>query len=260
MSGLVWAAAGALAGVAAALVLFRGGVFSGRRGSGADVSPLPQAWAANGAGDAVRVRLAANDLAVIREDIQKLHVIRSDIRRIGDLLERLLEEAVEPRQTHPSPAEPAASTRDPFREPVRDTSSIPGTPRRDERDLRVRQEPRDAQSVPVLPGPAPIDSVWSAPAAAEPAGPPPGAVHVEAVNDLVVTSERHPPEAWLERRGGEAEVYLNPRVPLTDPALQRWSTFFDWERREPGARYRATRPALVSASGGVVRKGAARPS
>jgi hypothetical protein len=82
---------------------------------------------------------------------------------------------------------------------------------------------------------------------------------VEAKNDAVVASERHPPEAWMERTGGGSEVWLNPAVTLTDPALQRWSTFFDWERREPGARYQATRPAVVSSSGSVVRKGMARP-
>lgn len=259
MSGLLWAVVGAVAGVAA-LLLVRGGMFSARRrGSGADASPVPQAWAANGAGDAVRVRLAANDLAVIREDLQKLHVVRTDLHRVGDLLERLLEEVTEFRRTHLSPSAPSGgSVRGGLRE--RDTSSYPlsvpgAAPRRDERDLHVRH-PRDAAFDPILPGPAPVDPVWTA---AEPAGPPPGAVHVEAVNDVVVSSERHPPEAWLERTGAGAEVWLNPRVTLTDPALQRWSTFFEWERRAPGARYQATRPAVVSPSGSVVSKGAARP-
>jgi hypothetical protein len=79
------------------------------------------------------------------------------------------------------------------------------------------------------------------------------------MNDAVVSSERHPPEAWLERRGGEGEVWLNAEVTLSDAGLQRWSTFFDWERRDPGARYQATRPATVTSSGSLVSKGAARP-
>lgn len=267
MSALLWIAVGAVAGIAAALLarsLARARPVPDGSGTQA-ASPVPQAWAASRTGEAVRVRLAAEDLAVIREDIQKLHVVRTDLHRVGDLLERILEDMMEFRATHsPRPEPTAGPVRGLIREPVRDTSpnhspSLDAALRRVDRDLHVGREPHGAGYNPILPGPAPVDPGWSAPAAAEPAGPPPGAAHVEASNDVVISSERHPPEAWLERRGGDAEVYLNPRVTLTDPALQRWSTFFDWERREPGARYQATRPAVVSPSGSVVRKGMARP-
>jgi hypothetical protein len=261
MNALLWIAVGAAAGVAAGLVLVRGGMFSSRRkrgGPGSHGAPVPQPWTANSSGGAVRVRLAAEDLAVLHEDIQKLHVVRTDLHRVGDLLERLLEEAVDFRRTQSPRPEPAAESA--RRDTSPHLSPIPGAaPRREDRApaLRVQQDPGFDPNTHT---PAAADIAWSAPAAAEPAGPPPGAVHVEASNDIVVASERHPPEAWLERTSGGAEVYLNPRVPLTDPALQRWSTFFDWERREPGARYQASRPAVVSASGSVVRKGMARPS
>ncbi|HEX8694437.1 MAG TPA: hypothetical protein VF746_18590 [Longimicrobium sp.] len=230
MSPLAWAAAGALVGLGAALVLVRSGLVPfGRR------RPENEPGAADGG----RVRLAHDDLRAIRDDIQGLHVVRGDLRHIAGLLERLLEETMAFQRTRviasrPEPAD--GSTRDAFREPVRETSPEPS--------------------------PIPGAAAWSAHTFAQPREPSPDAVSVEASNDAVVPSVRHPPEAWLERRGGEGEVWLNPRVALTDPALQRWSTFFDWERREPGARYQADRPAVVtwSASGGsVLRKGVARP-
>ncbi|HYH79773.1 MAG TPA: hypothetical protein VEX86_08240 [Longimicrobium sp.] len=110
--------------------------------------------------------------------------------------------------------------------------------------------------------PALGDPAYNLPSIAPQRAPSHDAVFVEAKDDVIMPSERHPPEAWLERMGGDGEVWLNPRVPLTDPALQRWSTFFDWERREPGGRYQATRPARVSwsgSSGTVLSKGTARP-
>src|SRR5215216_2504560 len=98
MSPLAWAAAGAMAGFGAALVLVRNGLVPAwlmRGGSGADGrggSPISHGRTANGAGagDTVCVRLAYDDLKLIRDDIQGLHVIRTDLKHIGDLLDRLL--------------------------------------------------------------------------------------------------------------------------------------------------------------------------
>ncbi|HEV2733571.1 MAG TPA: hypothetical protein VGV85_01995 [Longimicrobiaceae bacterium] len=262
MSPLAWAAVGAVAGLGAALVLVRSGLVPAwlmRGGSGADGANE------TGAGDTMRVRLAYDDLRLIREDIQGLHVVRTDLQRVGDLLERLLEEtmASQRRPSLPQP-EPGGSTRDAFPEQAWDTSPAGRFPWEQGGRGRGREVQHDDHDKGCDPDPRPrapalSDPAWPTTAAAQPREPSPDAVYVEANNDAVVRSERHPPEAWLERRGGEGEVWLNPRVALTDPALQRWSTFFDWERREPGARYQATRPAVVTASGSVVNKGMARP-
>lgn len=262
MSALAWAAVGAVASLGAALVLVRSGLVSGwlmRGGSDAGRA------SGTGAGDTMRVRLAYDDLKLIRDDIHGLHVVRTDLQRVGDLLERLLDETMTfQRQLAPSRTEPAGSPPHAFRERGRDTVPAGGYPwqqggRSREREVR-HDDPGDGFDLdPWTRAPAPDDAAWPAPASAQPREPSPDAVYVEANNDAVVPSERHPPEAWLERRGGEGEVWLNPRVTLTDPALQRWSTFFDWERREPGARYQATRPAVVTSSGSVVAKGKARP-
>ncbi|HSU17491.1 hypothetical protein [Longimicrobium sp.] len=276
MSPLAWAAAGAVAGLGAALALVRSGLVPAwllRGGSGADGrgGSSIHGRTANeaGAGDTVCVRLAYDDLKLIRDDIQGLHVIRNDLRHVGDLLERLLEEAMAFQATrlNLSPTEPGGSTRDTLRERVRDTAPAGGFPWQQGGRGRRREEQHDDYdggfdaNLPTR-GAATGDPAWSAPAAAQPREPSPDAVFVSASNDAVIPSERHPPEAWLERRGGEGDVWLNPRVALTDPALQRWSTFFDWERREPGARYQADRPAVVAWSGNggsVLRKGVARP-
>lgn len=243
MSFYVWAA-GALAVLAGALLLIRALFFSRpRRGSDADGRPpASQTWTALGNGGMVRVRLAPEDLKLIRDDIQALHVIRTDLNRIADLLNRLLEEAmaVDPARVNP-PRPAGARARVGAGEPGRRITPEPvqGAPLRDP-GLRVQHDGGF--------DPSPIP-------AAQPREPSPDAANVEASHDIVVSSVRHPPEAWMER----GEVWLNPRVTLTDPALQRWSTFFDWERREPGARYQTVRPAAVAASGGVVHKGLARP-
>lgn len=262
MSPLLWAAAGALAGLGAALVLVRSGPGRAwlRRGrSGGDGANE------TGGGDTMRVRLAYDDLRQIRDDIQGLHVVRTDLQRVGGLLERLLEETMaSQRRQGPTGPGPGGPTRDALREPVRDPDPAGAFPWQQGwrgREKEVQHDRRDEgfDPDPQLRAPALGEPAWFAPAAAQPREPAPDAVYVEANNDAVVPSERHPPEAWLERRGGEGEVWLNPRVTLTDPALQRWSTFFDWERREPGARYQATRPAVVTSSGSVVNKGMARP-
>ncbi|MBV9772898.1 MAG: hypothetical protein JO040_03070 [Gemmatimonadetes bacterium] len=254
MSPLAWAAAGAVAGLGVALVLVRSRLLTARR-HGPDTA------------DTARVRLDHDDLKLIRDDIQGLHVVRTDLRHLGDLLERLLEEAVAFHGTRldPSRPEPGGSARDTFRDRVRDTSTAGGYPwqqggRKREAQYDDRRGGFDPDPRPRAPVPA--DPAWATPAAAQPREPSPDAVHVEASNDAVLPSVRHPPEAWLERRGGDDEVWLNPRVTLTDPALQRWSTFYDWERREPGARYQTLRPAVVMWSGDsgmVLRKGMARP-
>lgn len=244
MSSYVWAA-GALAVIAGALLLIRALFFARpRRGPDADGRlPTAQTWTPMANGGTIRVRLAPEDLKPIRDEIQALHVIRKDLNRVGNLLERLLEEAMAVDPARVNPPRPAGGAPrvlavDPGRritpEPVQGAPS-----QRMDRDPPVQHD-------------GGFDPNPLSPAAHEP---PPDAVNVEASNDVVVPSDRHPPEAWMAR----GEVSLNPRVTLTDPALQRWSTFFDWERREPGARYQTTRPASVTANGAVVRKGMARP-
>ncbi|HEX2189389.1 MAG TPA: hypothetical protein VHG51_10850 [Longimicrobiaceae bacterium] len=266
MSDLAWFAAGAMAGVGAMLLLARRGLLPLGRG---------RRRTEPGAADRVRVvSLAPEDLKLIRSDIRGLDVVRADLQRVGDLLERLLEVTVELHQARvdaPRPEPAGRPARGGVREPVRNPSPGPAplsgaTWRRGGSDPGplVRHDERDGGFDPNLDAPAPawVDPASPAPSAAHLAAPSADALNVEAKDDAVVPSPRHPAEAWLERRGGSGEVWLNPQVPLTDPALQRWSTFFEWERREPGARYQATRPAVVSWSGTagtVVRKGLARP-
>jgi hypothetical protein len=278
MSPLAWAVAGALAGLGAALALVRNGLLpawlvrSGPSGNGRGGPPASPGPASSevGTGGTVCVRLAYDDLKLIRDDIRDLHVVRTDLQRVGDLLERLLEEAMafqRARLDPPRPEPAGGSARDAFREPVRDPSPVRGaTWRQGGRglEMEVRHDEHAGGFDPNYPTrtrPA-GDPAYPAPAAALPREPPADAVYVEATNDTVAPSVRHPPEAWLERRGGDGEVWLNSRVTLADPALQRWSTFFDWERREPGARYQALRPAVVTWSGDsgiLLRKGVARP-
>jgi hypothetical protein len=216
----------------------------------------------------VTVRLAREDLKLIQAEIQSLHGIRDDIRHVADLLQQGLSGALAAEQTRLSPPRPeprGGTAREAFQEPAGESWSKPSPvapspwpPKADDQDLRGHQNDRGrgfdvSQPTPVA-GPA-----WNAPASAHTHEPSSHAEPVEAKDDAVVASQRHPPEAWLERKGGESEVWLNARATLTDAGLQRWSTFFDWERREPGARYQATRPARVTSSGSLVSKGAARP-
>ncbi len=213
-------------------------------------NPLSQGWTPRDAGEAVRVRLASEDLTALREEIQDLHVVRADVQRVGDLLERLLQEVTELQGTRVNP--PAS---EPVRAALRGAAPDPWTRPSPRADEARHPDPRPRRDPLVLDPPLP------APVLAQSGGPPPGAVNVEAKYDAVVPTQGHPPEAWMERSGGEGDVWLNPAVPLTDAALQRWSTFFDWERAEPGARYHVTRPARVTWAGGsMVRKGAARPA
>ncbi|HEX8271793.1 MAG TPA: hypothetical protein VF615_04010 [Longimicrobiaceae bacterium] len=260
MSPLAWAVAvGVLAGLGAALLLVRSGLFP--------AGPRPPE---DGPGDAdvVRARLAPDDLRAIRDDIQGLHVVRADLKRVGDLLDRLLEETVESRRRlEPPRPETGGPARDAPRERGWDAAPAGGYPWEQGGWGRGGEARRDDRAAGFDPDPQPRvpaagDADWTVPAAARPRGPSPDALPVEASNDAVVASERHPPEAWLERVAGEGEVWLNPGVALSDAALQRWSTFFDWEGRDPGARYQATRPAAVTWSGGagtMLRKGTARP-
>lgn len=264
MSTLLWTLAGVavLAGaLLLALVRLRGGSGHPPR----TVPPNSAAWTTNNAnaGDVVTVRLAREDLKLILAEIQSLYAIRDDIRHVADLLQQGLSGALAAEQTpvRPPRAEPAGGTaRDAFRQPARPPApepaqlrggSWPPTPR--DPDLRVQRDELDWGGDPMPATPVPG---WNALAAVPPHEPSSSAEPVEARNDVVVHSERHPPEAWLERK---SEVWLNARVTLTDAGLQRWSTFFDWERREPGARYQATRPATVTSSGSLVSKGSARP-
>jgi hypothetical protein len=91
---------------------------------------------------------------------------------------------------------------------------------------------------------APRDA-WAA-IASPSAGPPANAVSVEARDDRIVASSSYPPEAWLEVSGAaEARVTLNPAVRLNEYALQRLSTFFEWEGRRPDSTYETVSPASV---------------
>ncbi|HEX8213253.1 MAG TPA: hypothetical protein VF584_23965 [Longimicrobium sp.] len=268
MSTLLWIVAG-VAVLAGALLLARAWVMRGGSRAVEHVPPpSPAMRMVNRAGatDAVTVRLDRDDLRSIREEIRELHVIRDDIQRVADLLQQGLSGALAAEQPRVSPPRPEATggpARDAYRNPVRDAGRDPSPVygaewQDDARHLGLRAG-RDELTWGNDPAPTSFDSGVTAPAAAPPYEPSSAAVPVEAKNDAVTSSERYPPEAWLERRAGVVEVWLNPRVPLSDAALQRWSTFFDWERRDPAARYQATRPATVTSSGSLVSKGAARP-
>jgi hypothetical protein len=269
MSTILWIVVGVAVLVGALLlasVWLRGGAsFTAR-----PAPPISPAWMASGAGpgDVVTVRLAREDLKLILAEIQNLHGIRDDIRHVADLLQQGLSGALAAEQTRVSPPRPeprGGTAREAFQEPVRESWSKPSPvapgpwpPKADDQDPRVHPDDR-GRGFDSNPHARTADPAWSAPAAAQPHEPSSAAEPVEASNDTVLSSQRHPPEAWLERKGGESEVWLNARVTLTDAGLQRWSTFFDWERREPGARYQATRPARVTSTGSLVSKGAARP-
>ncbi|HEX2211183.1 MAG TPA: hypothetical protein VHG93_26100, partial [Longimicrobium sp.] len=98
-----------------------------------------------------------------------------------------------------------------------------------------------------------------------PAGPPPGAVNVEARDDRIVASSSYPPEAWLEPRGpAVAHLWLNPSVALNENALRRLSTFFHWQTERAGATYDTETPAVLrwdegQRVGTVTQRGIARP-
>ncbi|HEY0152207.1 MAG TPA: hypothetical protein VGB92_09430 [Longimicrobium sp.] len=268
MITLLWIVAG-VGVLAGALLLARAWLMrEGPRAAQHVPPPSPAFRMVNRAGaeDVATVRLDRDDLRSIREEIRGLHVIREDIRHVADLLQQGLSGALAAEQPRVSPPRPDAmggTARDAFRDPVRDArrdpSPVHGIAWQDDaRHLGLRGG-REEITWGSDPAPAAFDSVAAPPAAGQSYEPSSGSAPVEARNDAVVSSDRHPPEAWLERRGGEGEVWLNPRVPLSDAALQRWSTFFVWERREAGARYQSTKPAVVATSGTVLRKGTARP-
>ncbi|HEX8452416.1 MAG TPA: hypothetical protein VF647_09985 [Longimicrobium sp.] len=268
MNALLWSLAG-VGVLAGALLLARAWrMREGPRAAEYVPPPSPVMRMVNRAGaeDGATVRLHGDDLRSIREEIRGLHVLRDDIRHVADLLQQGLSGALAAEQPRVSPSRPepmGGTARDAYRDPVRDARRDPspvygGAWQDDARQLGLRSG-RDEHTRGSDPAPFAFDSVVTPPAAAQPYEPSSTAAPVEARNDAVVPSDRHPPEAWLEHRGGEREVWLNPRVPLSDAALQRWSTFFGWERREPGARYQATQPAVVASAGTVLRKGTARP-
>ncbi|HLL84093.1 MAG TPA: hypothetical protein VK420_15625 [Longimicrobium sp.] len=267
MSTFLWIVVG-VALVAGALLLASARLRGGSTLPARAAPPIAPAWTTNSAGaaDVFTVRLAREDLKLIQADIQYLHGIRDDIRHVADLLQQGLSGALATEQTRgdaPPPQPSGGGRPDAYRDAGRNSEREPAAThgaawRDDARDLGLHVQ-RDEFVWGSDPTPALADPAWSAPAAAQPHEPSPAAEPVEASNDAVISSQRHPPEAWLERKGGESEVWLNARVTLTDAGLQRWSTFFDWERREPGARYQTTRPARVTSSGGLVSKGVARP-
>jgi len=271
MITLFWIVVGVAIHVGALLLARAWVTRGGAAVPGHAATPVAPPWMASGAGagDVVTVRLAREDLKLIQAEIQDLQVIRDDIRHVADLLQQGLSGALAAEQTRldaPRPQPAGGPGPDAYRGTVRNSEREPapihGAAWQDDaRDLGLRGQ-RDEFVWASDPAPAQADSAWNASAAAQPREPSRDAVHVEASNDAVIRSERYPPEAWLERKGSDAEVWLNPRVTLTDPALQRWSTFFDWERREPGARYQADRPAVVTwsgSTGSVLYKGVARP-
>lgn len=99
-----------------------------------------------------------------------------------------------------------------------------------------------------------------------PAGPPPNALNVEARDDRIVATASFPPEAWLAVVAGSADasVTLNPAVRLNEYALQRLSTFFEWDARRPDATYHTVQPATVKWDDGarvgvLVSRGRAQP-
>jgi hypothetical protein len=81
----------------------------------------------------------------------------------------------------------------------------------------------------------------------EPAWTPgPGDQPVEVRDGVLVVSRSLPPAGYLAASGsGQARVYLNADVPLTEFSLPRWAAFFDLQEARPYAAYRTRRPAEV---------------
>lgn len=93
------------------------------------------------------------------------------------------------------------------------------------------------------------ESLGSWPAATlEPAwSPGPGDQPVEVRDGVLVASRSLPPAGYLSATGsGQARVYLNADVQLTEFSLPKWAAFFDLQGAKPYAAYRTIRPAEVS--------------
>lgn len=101
-------------------------------------------------------------------------------------------------------------------------------------------------------------------AAAEPAWSPGAADQpVEVRDGVLVVSRSLPPAGWVVTTGtGQARVYLNAEVPLSEFSLPKWGAFFDMQGGGPYAAYRTRRPAEVrwdeaTGRGELIRKGVA---
>lgn len=76
--------------------------------------------------------------------------------------------------------------------------------------------------------------------------PGPGDQPVEVRDGVLVVSRSLPPAGYLSvAASGEARVYLNAEVQLTEFSLPKWSAFFDLEGARAYAAYRTRRPAAV---------------
>lgn len=101
------------------------------------------------------------------------------------------------------------------------------------------------------PSALPLDGgTWGADAArplSEPAwSPGPGDQPVEVRDGVLVVSRSLPPAGYVAATGGgQARVYLNADVPVSEFALPKWAVFFDLEGARPYAMYRTRRPAEV---------------
>jgi hypothetical protein len=76
--------------------------------------------------------------------------------------------------------------------------------------------------------------------------PGPGDQPVEIRDGVLVVSRSLPPAGYVSAGGsGQARVYLNADVPLTEFSLPKWAAFFELQGARPYAAYRTRRPAEV---------------
>jgi hypothetical protein len=113
----------------------------------------------------------------------------------------------------------------------------------------VRDDERTAASYTVAPsaGSYGEDSSWLTAIPTVPswsAGPADQAVEIR--DGALVRSRSLPPAAYVSPSGaGQARVYLNPDVQMTEISLPKWETFFDLQGGRTYTAYRTTRPAEV---------------
>ncbi|HEY0036692.1 MAG TPA: hypothetical protein VGB66_08400 [Longimicrobium sp.] len=92
------------------------------------------------------------------------------------------------------------------------------------------------------------DSSWLTAIPAVPswsAGPADQAVEIR--DGALVRSRSLPPAAYVTPSGaGQARVYLNPDVQMTEISLPKWEAFFDLQGGRTYTAYRTTRPAEVA--------------
>lgn len=82
-----------------------------------------------------------------------------------------------------------------------------------------------------------LEAAWS---------PGPGDQPVEIRDGVLVVSRSLPPAGYVSAGGsGQARVYLNADVPLTEFSLPKWAAFFELQGARPYAAYRTRRPAEV---------------